>query len=389
MTSALMRSWRRILLALLAVPAMAQAAAAVPQPSKEVTEYQAERKQAAAAGELELATVPDLKRLDERLTKKGLPVDSAMMIRIFKAESELEVWMSRGHGGDYTLFATYPICKWSGKLGPKLKEGDRQAPEGFYAMDLPRANSGGSRWPTGLDLGFPNSFDLLHARTGSAILIHGGCASIGCFAMTNGVHNELHKLAVRVLDAGQSYIPVHVFPFRMTDENLARFDEPTQRSFWRNLKEGHDLFERTHRPPRVSVCGTRYTFEATGPLDSANPGPIDLCPRTARVMQAMADINTRVAEDDGPGLPQRKPTLAWLPSYLGGPPLPTPTVRGINSLQQLAPVSYPGLSPLLTRRLKCSLAIPSCRKYADLRMTLAEAAIEDASAGKGSKKRRK
>jgi murein L,D-transpeptidase YafK len=376
---------RFVLFALLAM--LAQSAMAHALDSRDIGAFRAEHKRLAAAGK-PLPGTPDLEHLDERIAAKGLPDDSAMMIRIFKAEAQLEVWMSRGQGGFYTLFATYPICNWSGVLGPKLKEGDRQAPEGFYTIALPQANAGGERWPHGLDLGFPNSFDLLHARTGSAILIHGGCGSIGCFAMTNGVHKELHKLAMRVLDAGQPYIPIHVYPFRMTDENMARLVTPEERTFWRNLKEGYDLFERTRRPPRVSVCGARYTFEATGPYDSVNPGPIDVCPQTALVMKDMEAINQQVAAvQDGPTLPEKKPVLAWLPSYLGGPPQPKLTVRGINSLQQLTPVNYyADVSPVLTRPLKCSLALPSCRKYADLRARLAQA--EAAKPDKPAKKKK-
>jgi len=138
--------------------------------------------------------------------------------------------------GSNTLFATYPVCFWSGTLGPKLKEGDRQAPEGFYTVTFPQAYREGTRWVVGLDLGFPNSFDRVNARTGSAILIHGGCASIGCFAVTNPVNDEIDKLVLRSIGAGQAYVPIHVFPFRMTSENFNRYDVPQWRDFWRNLK---------------------------------------------------------------------------------------------------------------------------------------------------------
>ncbi len=138
--------------------------------------------------------------------------------------------------------------------------------------------------------------DQVNQRDGFSILIHGGCASIGCYAMTNAVNLEVHKLTVDALEAGQAYVPVHIFPFRMTAENFAHYETSQWRDFWSNLKEGYDLFERSHRPPRVSVCGTHYGFEASSRVEGANPGPISVCPETAQVIADLADINSRVAE---------------------------------------------------------------------------------------------
>jgi murein L,D-transpeptidase YafK len=384
MTPALAHMSRRILIAGLAVLALAQADAsrALPLDHKDIAADRAEHKRAAAEGKLPLPGTPDLDHLDERIARKGLPEDSAMLIRIFKAESELEIWMSRGGGAvQYTLFAAYPICYWSGTLGPKLKEGDRQAPEGFYTVTWPQTHPNGQRHPLALNIGYPNTFDLLHARSGSSILIHGGCASIGCFAMTNGVYKEIRTLAARALNAGQAYIPVHVFPFRMTEANLARYETPELHDFWRNLKEGYDLFERTHRPPRISVCGARYDFEEGDVVEADNPGPISVCPRTALLIQEMERINTRVAEQDGPLPAPAKTAFAYLPSYLGAPRQAKLTQRGKNSLEQLAPEILPvGVSPILTRPLACSLALPSCRKYQALRERLVHAAIAKAAA---------
>ena len=243
-----------------------------------------QRKRLAAEGKLPLPSTPDLTKLDERLATHHVTRDASIMIRIFKAESELEVWMTT-NTGEYALFATYPVCFWSGALGPKLKEGDRQAPEGFYTVTFPQAYREGTRWVVGLDLGFPNSFDKVNARTGSAILIHGDCASIGCFAMTNPVNDEIDKLVLRSIDAGQAYVPIHVFPFRMTSENFNRYDIPQWRDFWRNLKDGYDLFERTRRPPRVSVCDNSYVFDTVSQIEAANPGPITACPRTEATLR--------------------------------------------------------------------------------------------------------
>ncbi len=350
----------------------------------------AQRKSIAAKGKT-LPGTPDLSHLQERLAKRGLPDDAAMFIRIFKAESELEVWINRGGNARYALFATYPICNWSGTLGPKLKEGDRQAPEGFYTVTLPQANPNGPRWPKALDLGFPNSFDMLHARSGSAILIHGGCASIGCFAMTNGVNKELHTLAVRALDAGQSYVPIHVFPFRMTQENLAHYDKPALHAFWNNLKEGYDLFERTRRPPRVSICGGRYDFEGSDPMEGANPGPIAICPTAQTLLKQLAQIKSLKAVETGATTPVKETRLALAGAALWAPAHGYMIERGPNSMAQLAPKYFvPNANPALVRPLLCSLALPSCRKYAALRNKL----LQKASAAFGpppviEKKRKK
>jgi murein L,D-transpeptidase YafK len=342
----------------------------------DITELRTERKKANSDGKLPLPGTPDLKRLDERLAEQGVAHDAPIFIRVFKAESEMEVWAG-DEDGNYSLFATYPICYWSGTLGPKQKEGDKQAPEGFYAVTMEQSLHKGTRWPKSLNIGYPNPFDKVNLRSGSHILIHGGCASIGCFAMTNAVSLEVFKLATDALDAGQPNIPVHVFPFRMTEANLSKYDSPQWNSFWRNLKEGHDLFERTHRPPRVSVCGTRYSFAAASRLEGYNPGPVDVCPETAQVIADLSNINKRVAEQ-----PQIQPqaaeiktaSIAGTASYLGGPAAAAAIVNklGENFEQQVAPVApRAGVSPTLTRPLPCSLALASCRKYAALREQVA------------------
>jgi murein L,D-transpeptidase YafK len=371
MTWALPRAGRVILAVCAAVLALALARSALALPdARDLAADRAERKRAASNGQ-PLPGTPDLSRLDERLARRGLPADAAILIRIFKAESELEVWIDRGGNARYALFATYPICYWSGTLGPKLKEGDRQAPEGFYTVTLPQANPNGPRWPKSLDIGFPNSFDMLHARSGSYILIHGGCASIGCFAMTNGVNKEIHTLAVRALDAGQAYVPIHVFPFRMTEENLVRNQRPAWRAFWRNLKDGYDLFERTHRPPRISICGGRYDFEASDPLDGANPGPIAMCPTAATLLMELAQIKSRTAVGAGSASSVEKTHLAFAGAALWAPARGHLIERGRNSMAQLAPKYFvPNANPALVRPLPCSLALPGCRKYVELRETL-------------------
>jgi murein L,D-transpeptidase YafK len=165
--------------------------------------------------------------------------------------------------GRFGLLAVYPICKWSGSLGPKITEGDRQSPEGFYSIGVRQLHKNG-RWPRSLDIGYPNTFDRAHERTGSYILVHGGCTTTGCYAMTNQVMEEIYALSEAALKGGQDRIPVHVFPFRMTQENLAARAESEWGSFWMSLKRGYDLFERTRVPPQVAICEKQYVVTETG-----------------------------------------------------------------------------------------------------------------------------
>jgi murein L,D-transpeptidase YafK len=162
-------------------------------------------------------------------------------------------------GGKFELFASYPICNWSGTLGPKLAEGDKQSPEGLYSIG-PRQLRRIGRWPRSIDIGYPNTFDRALGRTGSYVLVHGGCTSTGCFAMTDPVIDEIFKVSEAALAQGQKRIQVHAFPFRMTPENLAARAGSEWSEFWSNLKEAYDLFERTRVPLAVSVCNKRYVF---------------------------------------------------------------------------------------------------------------------------------
>ena len=220
-----------------------------------------ERQRAAAIGNLPLPGTPDTAQFAARLAAQGLKPGLPAFLRIFKAQSELEVWMEKD--GAYVLFATYPICHWSGTLGPKIREGDKQTPEGFYTITARQLHRLG-RWTRALNLGFPNAFDESLKRDGSYILVHGGCSSVGCFAMTNAVIDEVWQLVTAALSGGQKRFQVQVFPFRMSDANLEQHSQSPHAQFWRDLKTGHDLFDNGNVPPRVSVCGRRYVFDAAG-----------------------------------------------------------------------------------------------------------------------------
>lgn len=224
---------------------------------------------------------PDLSALDERLAAAGAKLGAPVLVRIFKREFELEVWLKKGDR--FERFATYPICKWSGRLGPKVRQGDRQAPEGFYTVDGKALNPN-SRWYRSFNLGFPNTHDRALRRTGSFIMVHGGCSSIGCYAMTNAQMGEIWKIITGALDGGQKRFQTQVFPFRLTQANLAARTGDADSEFWQSLQPGYDLFEQTGVPPRISICNKRYAFE---PGTAGADGSAELetrCPaRTAKV----------------------------------------------------------------------------------------------------------
>ena len=227
-------------------------------PDREAWQIDAERARRlayAGAGQ-PLPGTPDLANLTSRLAAADVTLGAPVFIRIFKREFELELWLRRRDR--FERFAVYPICRWSGDLGPKLAEGDGQTPEGFYSVDAKALNPN-SRWHRSFNLGVPNAFDKAHARTGSLIMVHGGCASIGCFAMTDPVVDEIWRLVTAALNGGQARFHVHVFPFRMTEENLAQRSASRWAPFWQELKLGHDAFESVRLPPRIAVCNGRYT----------------------------------------------------------------------------------------------------------------------------------
>ena len=343
-----------------------------------------ERQRAFAEGALPLAGPPDLGQLNERLAAKGLKAGAAMFIRIFKSESELEVWMQKGT--QYVLFATYPICHWAGTIGPKLREGDKQNPEGFYSVGARQLHRIG-RWPRSLNIGFPNTFDRAHGRTGSYILVHGGCSSVGCFAMTNAVMAEIFALAEQSLRAGQARVDLHVFPFRLTDANLAMQAQSPWLDFWRNLKEGYDAFEQTRLPPRVGICDRRYVLEPQRPGEVGDEGPLALCGVSRAALVEPSSQSLAVLPPDWP---QPTPLLLQQPSseetpphpirsaYSGMPLPPLPSLAEQSLLlppRENRPLRGPRLAaaaPMAvppTMRPPCNIGLASCRKFLALRST--------------------
>jgi murein L,D-transpeptidase YafK len=196
--------------------------------------------------------------LEERLTDLSAEIGDAVFLRIFKKESILEIWIRSET--EYEHLKDYTICAYSGDLGPKLKEGDRQSPEGFYKVKKHHLNPN-SKFHLSFNLGYPNQYDKAHNRTGSFLMIHGNCVSIGCYAMTNEKIEEIYDLVKSALDKGQRYVPVHIYPFRMTEENMALYADNKWYDFWVNLKEGYDYFEAEHIPPTVKVKNKHYLIQ--------------------------------------------------------------------------------------------------------------------------------
>jgi len=212
------------------------------------------------------------------LGQKKMELGAPIFIRIFKEESELEIWKQRRDGRFYHL-KTYPICTWSGGLGPKRKEGDKQAPEGFYTVNENQMNPNSS-FHLSFNLGYPNAYDRAHDRTGSFLMVHGKCTSAGCYAMTDPLIEEIFALTREAFNGGQKEIHVHAFPFRMTQMNMLRHIRSPDFMFWQRLKEGYDHFEMTRMPPRIAVCDRQYHVNVE--WQGANPKPLRRCPRFTR-----------------------------------------------------------------------------------------------------------
>src|ERR1700724_1669773 len=247
------------------------------------------------------------------LREKKMPKYSPIFVRLFKEEAELEVW-KQDTTGRFQILNIYPICRWSGDLGPKLQEGDRQAPEGFYTV-TPELMNPNSNFYLAINTGFPNSFDKANNRDGSLLMIHGDCLSSGCYAMTDEQISEIYALARDSL-LGRPSFQVQAYPFRLTPANLARHRTHPQLAFWMMLKIGNDHFEATHLEPKVDVCDRRYLFHAQAATNSPTPlafNPTGKCPafvvnpkiaRQALEKQRADEVEyAQLLEDDGPAAP--------------------------------------------------------------------------------------
>jgi len=207
------------------------------------------------------------------IEQKHMDKESPILIRLFKEESELEVW-KKTRDGSFALLKTYPICRWSGDLGPKKKEGDRQAPEGFYTITPGQMNPN-SNYYLAFNTGFPNAYDRAWGYTGSELMVHGDCSSRGCYAMTDEQIQEIYALARESFFGGQKEFQFEAFPFRMTALNMAKHRNNPNFAFWKMIKEGYDHFEATHQEPKVAVCEKHYVFDAAASGDATKPLKFD------------------------------------------------------------------------------------------------------------------
>jgi len=227
-----------------------------------------------------------------KLSSMGSSPAAPMVIRIFKETSELEVWKQTANGG-FKHFKTYEICAWSGTLGPKVKEGDRQSPEGFYTI-TPGLMNPNSNYYLAFNTGFPNKFDRAYGRTGSDLMVHGDCSSRGCYSMTDESIAEIYALARETFKGGNGSFQLQIFPFRMTVANLARHADNPNMSFWKDIKEGYERFEMTKTPPTWDVCNKDYAF---GVPSGTMLDPLGSCP--AIVAESIpASVAAKLAADD-------------------------------------------------------------------------------------------
>ncbi|MBX9447109.1 peptidoglycan meso-diaminopimelic acid protein amidase [Dickeya chrysanthemi] len=187
---------------------------------------------------------------------------SPVYIQIFKEERVLELYAMIS--GEYKLVQSYPICKYSGGLGPKMTEGDFKSPEGFYQVDL-RQLKPDSHYYRAINVGFPNEYDRAHGYSGRYLMIHGECVSIGCYAMTNKYIEEIYTYVEKALRNGQQKVELAIYPFRMTEQNMKRHSRSNYYKFWSQLQPGYAYFNRTHQPPAVSVLNGQYVVNQSSP----------------------------------------------------------------------------------------------------------------------------
>jgi murein L,D-transpeptidase YafK len=223
------------------------------------------------------------------IEQKGTTKNAPILIRAYKKEAELEIWKQKSDGR-YVHLKSFPMCRWSGQLGPKVREGDRQVPEGFYTITQGQMNPN-SNYYLSFNVGYPNAYDRAYGYTGGSIMVHGACSSAGCFSMTDEQIAEIYALAREAFNGGQKAIQMQSLPFRMTAENLAKHRADPNAPFWRQLKDGADHFEVSKQEPTVAVCGKHYVFDAT-PVDPiAHLDPIAACPP----LQTDPDLQSAVA----------------------------------------------------------------------------------------------
>jgi len=232
------------------------------------------------------ATLAEMNKLDTTAS-------SPTLIRTYKKEAELEIWKMKSNG-EYALLKTYPMCRWSGQLGPKKREGDMQVPEGFYSITPGQMNPN-SHYYLAFNVGYPNAYDRAYGRTGGNVMVHGVCSSAGCFSMTDEQVADIYAIARDSFNGGQREIQLQSYPFRMTAANMAKFRLDPNIDFWKNLKNGSDYFEVTKAEPPVLVCGKRYVFGAAA---SGDVSASEACPALKRDDSVEAAVAEKAEKDE-------------------------------------------------------------------------------------------
>ncbi|HLH12566.1 MAG TPA: murein L,D-transpeptidase family protein [Methylovirgula sp.] len=229
------------------------------------------------------------------MQEKGTTQEAPILIRSYKKEAEFEIWKMRSDG-QYVLLKTYPMCRWSGQLGPKTREGDMQVPEGFYSITPGQMNPR-SNYYLSFNVGYPNTYDRAHGRTGGNIMVHGICSSAGCFSMTDQQIGEIYALAREAFAGGQRAIQMQSMPFHMTAENFAKYRLDPNIGFWKELKVGTDNFEVTHQEVKVGVCNLHYVFNAD-PANGSSFDPTGPCPPLKRDELVQSEVAAKELHDD-------------------------------------------------------------------------------------------
>jgi murein L,D-transpeptidase YafK len=296
-------------------------------------------------------------RMLTEIENKNMAKESPILVRIFKQESELEVW-KEDKNGQFALLKTFPICRWSGELGPKIKQGDRQAPEGFYTI-TPGLMNPNSNYYLAINTGFPNAYDRANGRTGAFLMIHGDCSSAGCYAMTDEQIGEIYALARESFFGGQKSFQIQAYPFRMTPLNMAKHRNSPNMAFWKMLKEGYDHFEVTRREPKVDVCERHYVFDAES---SGKFSASDHCPPYKVPDQIASAVREKQHRDEAqtaelinrgtPAAPVKtgidggmNPTFLAAVKSHGGPGAPIKTALGTIPAHVNPPAEGPAESP--------------------------------------------
>jgi murein L,D-transpeptidase YafK len=228
-----------------------------------------------------------------QMAKIDTAPSSPVLIRAYKKEAELEIWKMKSDR-TYALLKTYPMCRWSGQLGPKKREGDMQVPEGFYAIEPGQMNPN-SHYYLSFNVGYPNAYDRAYGRTGGNVMVHGICSSAGCFSMTDEQINDIYAIARDAFRGGQREIQLQSYPFRVTAENLAKYRLDPNIDFWMELKNGSDHFEVTKTEPSVIVCNRHYVFGATA--DDA-VSAMERCPALHRDDDVEAAVAEKASKDE-------------------------------------------------------------------------------------------